>query len=162
MTMVLKLLLCASIFFSVLNNNVWQRLEISVNAGCSDSELTEKLTVTHHTIHWADVHRWFWSPIVNLIAVDDFCKQASKLILAVAWDLLGSKSAAAVCASSRFNSFIVAFSSKSNLNWSVSARAWAEWRCGLQTLCHWQRRVRACWANQLIPTSPVAKKHSVD
>ncbi len=47
-------------------------------------------------------------------------------------------------------------------NWSVSAQAWAAWRCGLQTLCCWQKRVRARWANQLLLTSPVAKKRSVD
>ncbi len=40
-------------------------------------------------------------------AVDNFCKQASKLMLAGALDSSGSKSAAAVCASSHFILFVV-------------------------------------------------------
>ncbi len=45
---------------------------------------------------------------------------------------------------------------------SKLVRARVDWRCGLQTFCCWQRRVRARWANQLAPTSPVAKQHRVD
>ncbi len=51
------------------------------------------------------------------VAVDNFCKRASKLTLAVAWDSLGSNSAAAICAGSRFILFVVALSFKSSLNW---------------------------------------------
>ncbi len=51
------------------------------------------------------------------VAVGNFCKRASKLMLAVAWDLLGSKSAAAVCVSMCFTSFVVALTFKSSLNW---------------------------------------------
>ncbi len=48
------------------------------------------------------------------VAVDNFCKRASKLILAV--DLLGSKPTGAICASLPFISFVVALSFKSSLN----------------------------------------------
>ncbi len=41
----------------------------------------------------------------------------------------------------------------SGVNWSVSARAWVDWWCSLQTVCCWQRQVTARWANQLILTS---------
>ncbi len=50
----------------------------------------------------------------------------------------------------------------SGVNSSVSARTWADWRCCLQTFCFWQRQVTERWANQLVPTSLVAKKHSID
>ncbi len=62
------------------------------------------------------------------VAVDNFCKQASKLTLAVAWDLLGNKSAAAVCSGSHFISFAVSLSFKSNLNWeqTVAGKVAAE------------------------------------
>ncbi len=59
-------------------------------------------------------------------------------MLAVAWDLLGSKSAAAAYAGSRFILFLVTLSFKfsyghgescNGVSWSVSARARADWRC---------------------------------
>ncbi len=104
------------------------------------------------------------------VAVDNFCKQASKLTLAVAWDWLRSNSAAVVCAGSCFTSFVVALSFKSSLNWDerVAGKVVAEWTGPSQLelrstdavacrQCCWQRWVRARWANQLIPTSPVAR-----
>ncbi len=60
--------------------------------------------------------------------VDNVCKWASELTLAVAWDLLESKSAAAICTCSRFILFVVALSFKSNLNWdqTVAGKVAAE------------------------------------
>ncbi len=40
--------------------------------------------------------------IINKVAAGNFCKWASKLTLAVAWDLLGSRSAAAICTGLHF------------------------------------------------------------
>ncbi len=51
------------------------------------------------------------------VAADNSCKRASKLTLAVAWDSLGSKSAAVVCSGSCFISFVVSLYFKSSLNW---------------------------------------------
>ncbi len=45
-----------------------------------------------------------------IVAVDNLCTQASKLMLAAAWDSLGS-------AGSRSVSFVVSLSFKSSLNW---------------------------------------------
>ncbi len=73
---------------------------------------------------------------------------ASKRVLFVAWDWLGSKSAAAISASAGFILFVVAFwflaqfelkwngcrESCSGVNWSASARARADWWRRLQTL----------------------------
>ncbi len=61
-------------------------------------------------------------------AVDNFCKQVSKLTLAVAWDTLGSKSTAAVCAGSHFIGILYSLSFKSNWNWDqmVSGKVAAE------------------------------------
>ncbi len=67
------------------------------------------------------------------VAVDNFCKLASKLMLAVAWDSLGSKSAAVVCALTLFRllslSFKIQFELRPNgcretcsgVNWSGSS-----------------------------------------
>ncbi len=57
-------------------------------------------------------------PLLSIkVAVHNFCKPASKLTLAVAWDSIGRKSAAAVCSGSCFISFVVFLSFKSSLNW---------------------------------------------
>ncbi len=99
------------------------------------------------------------------IVVDNFCKCASKLKLAVAW---GSLEAAAICASLPCFSFVVVPSFKSSWNWDeivagkVPAQARADRWWSLQTLCCWQRQVRARWSNHPVPTSPVAKKHSAE
>ncbi len=99
-------------------------------------------------------------------------------MLTVAWDSLGSNSSAVspscFCSGSHFISFVVSLSLLSPV-WTETKRLQGKLQQSklvclsssrltvwLQTLCCWQRRVRAPWANQLVPTSPVAKNPSVD
>ncbi len=110
-------------------------------------------------------------------AAGNFCKWASKLTLAVAWDLLGSNFAAEglrwltfyfICCHSLL---YVQFELRQNgckrlgkcsgVNWSVSV--WADGvACRHSVVSRDESKCKAQTANQLILTSPVAKRFSID
>ncbi len=88
--------------------------------------------------------------------------------------LFGKQICCSGCAGSRFILFVVSLLSpvwtetkrlQGKLQWSKLVRlsSSSSWlTVWLADTCCWQRRVRARWANQLIPMSPVAKKRSTD